>query len=126
MVCDLAETYNIFDYERLPVKRVAVFVCGLRENARVWKKMGYDDIDRKLQILMYDRINWIAWTKTEAAQNGGTPPEPLFSKIYGEKTESPDDTRRFESPEQFQEAWEKIRRQHGDNSGCIRPDNTIS
>lgn len=124
MVCDLAETYNIYNYEQLPVERAAVFVCGLREDARIWRVFGYKDIDREIQTMIYDKLNWIAWTKTEAAQDGQAPPERLFDKLFGEPKENPDAAMQFDSPEDFKRAWERIT--HGNNDrGRIRPDNTI-
>ena len=35
LICDLAETYQIYDYRRLPVQTVAVFSLGLRDNSRI-------------------------------------------------------------------------------------------
>lgn len=41
MICDLAETYRIYDYQRLPVKYLAILVAGLRVDSRVeCKRMG--------------------------------------------------------------------------------------
>lgn len=126
MVCDLAETYNIYNYEQLPVERVAVFVCGLRDNARVWQKLGKNNIDRELLVLIYDKLNWIAWTNTEAAHNGEAPPPRLFDKLFNIEQQEPDDeTVKFDSPEDFKTAWERIKNGN-DNRGRICPDNTIS
>ena len=38
VICDLAETYSIFDYKSLPVLTVATFCVGLRENSRIKMK----------------------------------------------------------------------------------------
>lgn len=35
LICDLAETYHIYDYRSLPVKLVATLSAGLRENSRI-------------------------------------------------------------------------------------------
>ncbi len=35
LICDLAETYGIYNYEELPPIRAAVLACGLRANARI-------------------------------------------------------------------------------------------
>ena len=34
LICDLAETYHIFDYRSLPVKLVATLSAGLRDDSR--------------------------------------------------------------------------------------------
>lgn len=38
MICDLAETYRIYDYRSLPVKYLAILVSGLSEDSRVGMK----------------------------------------------------------------------------------------
>ena len=38
-MCDLAETYHIYDYESLPLSKVAIFSVGLRANSRIKMKM---------------------------------------------------------------------------------------
>lgn len=35
LICDLAETYQIYDYRSLPVKLVATLSAGLRDNSRI-------------------------------------------------------------------------------------------
>ena len=35
LICDLAETYGIFDYRQLPADQVAVFAFGLRDDSRI-------------------------------------------------------------------------------------------
>ena len=103
MICDLAETYHIYDYTQLPVKLVAVFVFGLPEQARVWKHFGARNMDRELLVLIYDNLNWRVWSHTEDGVNGVNRPERLYTKLYGEKV-----TRQeveFEKPEDFKKEW---------------------
>lgn len=40
VICDLAETYHIYDYRALPVMTLAVLCCGLRDNSRIKMKMA--------------------------------------------------------------------------------------
>lgn len=40
VICDLAETYHILDYNALPVPTLAVLASGLRENSRIKMKMA--------------------------------------------------------------------------------------
>ena len=35
LICDLAETYHIYDYRSLPVKLVATLSAGLRDSSRI-------------------------------------------------------------------------------------------
>ena len=39
VICDLAETYHIYDYRALPVTLLATLCCGLRENSRIRMKL---------------------------------------------------------------------------------------
>lgn len=42
VICDLAETYRIYNYRALPVETLAVLVLGLRADSRIKMKMsGY-------------------------------------------------------------------------------------
>ena len=39
MICDLAETYQIYDYRRVPGRLLGTLVAGLGANSRVKKKL---------------------------------------------------------------------------------------
>ena len=43
LICDLAETYRIYDYRQLPLLQVAVFAYGLRDH--LTKKEEKDEKD---------------------------------------------------------------------------------
>ena len=51
LICDLAETYNIYDYRRLPVLTVAVFSLGLRQNSRIKMIMSGNRITLEESLL---------------------------------------------------------------------------
>ena len=40
LVCDMAETYHIYDMRALPVETLATLACGLREDSRIKLKMS--------------------------------------------------------------------------------------
>ena len=40
VICDLAETYHIYNYKELPPLTVALFCDGLRDDARIKLKMS--------------------------------------------------------------------------------------
>ena len=89
LLCDLAETYGIYDMESLPVTKVATFACGLRGDARIMQIMTdkQSDIHTLLMASMVDRLSFLAWTKTKDAQNNRNRPESLVAKIYSKKPE---------------------------------------
>lgn len=39
MICDFAETYNIYNYRSLPARLAATLCVGLRNDSRVYKKL---------------------------------------------------------------------------------------
>ena len=40
LICDLAETYGVYDYESLPVQTVAALSIGLRGDSRIRMKLS--------------------------------------------------------------------------------------
>lgn len=40
LICDLAETYGIFDYKSMPARLIATLTAGLRENSRIKQKQS--------------------------------------------------------------------------------------
>lgn len=40
MICDLAETYHILDYRRVPARLLGTLICGLGENSRIQRAMS--------------------------------------------------------------------------------------
>ena len=49
LICDLAETYHVYDYKQLPLTTVAVFAYGLKDDSRI--KQALSD-----QVAPVDRI----------------------------------------------------------------------
>lgn len=107
LICDLAETYGIYDYRSLPIEMVATFSCGLRDYSRIKMKLAGVKYDLNTQVLVsiFDKVNWIAWTKTKSAEKGQGAPESLLNKLLEEKTEAEFET--FVDGESFLKEWNK-------------------
>lgn len=57
LICDMAETYHIFDVWSVPVPMFATLACGLRSNSRIKMKLaGYKYIPPELGIFMIHDI----------------------------------------------------------------------
>ncbi len=60
LICDLAETYGIYDYRQLPLRTVAVLSAGLRDDARIIKKANnverVPDMQLQLLAIIADRL----------------------------------------------------------------------
>lgn len=112
LVCDLAETYGIYDYRSLPLRKVATFSVGLRDNSRIKMKMNGMRIplNEVLLAAAVDRLSFLLWAKTEDGVNNTNKPKSILDELLGNEEFSDDG---FETPEEFLAAWNKITK--GDN-----------
>ena len=108
MICDLAETYGIYNYRQLPADRVAVFVYGLRNDSRI--KMAMADttlpLNTMLQAGILDRLSILIWQKTADAQTGKNRPASIVDLLTGNAQEP--ETVSFASGKEFEETRNKI------------------
>ena len=58
LICDLAETYGIYDYRQLPPMTVAALSVGLRDDSRIKMKMTDSrlTIEQMLMAIIADRL----------------------------------------------------------------------
>lgn len=105
-MCDMAETYHIYEYETLPVKTLAVLSSGLRDDSRIKMKInGMKSIP--LEIIAADAADTL---KLFVCAMSGTQERPtLFSDLRetGEKQETKkrNAIQAFDSEEDFKKAW---------------------
>ena len=100
--CDLAETYGIYDYERLPLSKVATFSCGLRENSRIMMKLADTRVttDTLLLASAVDHLGFIAWSKTEDAQHGNGRPKSIVNALI--RTQEASNNEVFTTADEFE------------------------
>lgn len=111
LVCDLAETYGIFNYKGLPLKLVAVLACGLREDSRIMMKMvsARADTDTLLLATIADNLRILAWQNTKDGQAGKNIPKSITNMLMG--AEDKQNNREYEiyaSGDDFKAAWKAI------------------
>lgn len=83
LICDLAETYNILDYKKLALNKLAILACGLRDDSRIKLKMS-DNILSPNQLLLagiQDRLSLIVYSKTKDAEKGINYPKLVFDNL---------------------------------------------
>ena len=117
LICDLAETYQIYDYRRLPLKMVAVFSFGLRENSRI--KMKMNDIEVPFETLLLagiqDKLNVLIWQQTKDGMNGRNYPASMLALLTkSQRRSKTSDLVGFESSEDFLKEREKLLRKEDD------------
>lgn len=108
LICDLAETYQIYDYKRLPPRMVAVFSLGLPSNSRIKMKMNGFKIPLNEMLLasMVDSLNILIWTKTKDGQKGKNQPKSVFNLLVNDQEESKVET--FDSGKDFELSRQRI------------------
>ena len=102
LICDLAETYGIFDYKALPVNMVALFSLGLRDNSRIKLKMAgqTQSNDTLLLALIYDNLT--------AYFSGKKPKTSMFDVLQNPTKVERRDYRSYSNGEAFDRARRRI------------------
>lgn len=117
LICDLAETYQIYDYRRLPLKMVAVFSFGLRENSRIKMKMNDIEVPFETMLLagIQDKLNVLIWQQTKDGMNGRNYPASMVALLTKSQQKSKaSDLVGFESSEDFLKERDKLLRKEDD------------
>lgn len=110
LICDLAETYHVYDYKSLPASLVATLSVGLRDDSRIKMKMSGAKVPLDTLILgmIADRIGNLIWSLSDEAKRGPKPPQ-FLEMIYGEEIKTAkSDVVTFNSPEDYEKARQKI------------------
>jgi hypothetical protein len=108
LICDLAETYHVYDYKQLPLQTVAVFAYGLKDDSRI-KQLLSDQIapvERVLLASMVDRLSMLLWIQSKDGQKGVNRPTSLTDFFIKKEKEDTREFMTFESPEDY-EAYRK-------------------
>lgn len=106
LVCDLAETYQIYDYKQLPLNQVAVFAYGLRDDSRIKQIMSDQIVSLEITLLanIVDRLSISLWLQTKDGQKGVNRPTSIAELLKKNHKEENDerDYLVFESGEDFE------------------------
>lgn len=107
LICDLAETYSIYDYKSLPARTVATFAIGLRDDSRTKMRLNEEKIPRSqfLLAVVADRLGLLCYAM---AGNKEHPPQSLLDMLLGIETEvkfNNSDIMAFDNPKEFDKAW---------------------
>lgn len=103
LVCDLAQTYGIYEYEKLPARKVAVLAFGLPKDARILMKLTDNRLtyDELMTAMNFDRLNWLCWAKSKDAQHGWNKPQSLAAKLMEKPKKIAQSVEGFKTPEDF-------------------------
>ena len=107
LLCDLAETYGIFDFNALPVETLAALSFGLRQNSRIKRKMaGALEVDEmELLAVIADNL-----TVIRSALLGQELSKTALMSMYIRESEKQQaqPIYKFKSSEAFKEAWDNV------------------
>lgn len=108
LICDLAETYQIYDYRSMPPSQVAIFASGLNTNSRIMMKISGSKapIDTILLAGIVDRLGLLVWSKTKDASLGMNQPKSILSGLF--ETDESNDVSAFTSGKEFEEERQRI------------------
>ena len=109
LICDLAETYGIYDYESLPLQTVAALSIGLRGDSRIKMKVANRKLtmSETLLAVIADHLALIFWTKTKDGQKNRNRPQSIREALEnGNKHDK--DILGFTSPEEFENMREQL------------------
>ena len=106
LLCDLAETYGVFDLRALPVPTLAVLAAGLREDSRIKTRLSGVSVPRKdlLIAAAVDRLSLLVWGMSEDAKRGTNRPKSVVAALMGEK-DSSGDVIAYDTADDFNAAW---------------------
>lgn len=109
LICDLAETYGLYDLRALPVSTLATLAVGLREDSRIKMCISGVKVSRMEMLLAaaVDRLSLLVWAKTENGRNNVNRPKSILDIILDEE-EQKSDVRSFASAEDFENEWARI------------------
>ncbi len=107
LMCDLAETYHIYDYRTFRPSVIARLAVGLRDDSRIKMKIAGAKVDMKTSLLamIADRLQILIWQKTEDGQKGRNVPESILENIYQDHSK---DAVKFDSAEDFETERKRI------------------
>lgn len=88
LICDLAETYSIYDYRRLPLKMVAVFSFGLKDDSRIKMKLNGMEVPFETMLLAsaVDRLSTLVWQQTKDGMDGKNYPLSIVAMLTNAQT----------------------------------------
>lgn len=109
LICDMAETYHIYNMEQLPVEYVAILANGLRDNSRIKMKAAGLRVDVMTLLLAHvaDNTAINVYAKTKDAKHGRNKPKSLVKALQTSNNPR-DHARQFDSGESFLEEWRRI------------------
>lgn len=123
LLCDMAQTYQIYDLRAVPVSTLARLACGLREDSRIRMSLSGTRLTVTETLLagIVDRLGQLVWMQSVDGQKGRNRPKSILELLQGKSSEEKQSTiLAFDTPEEFEAALKAARtggEPHGDGTG---------
>lgn len=108
LICDLAETYQIFNYRQLPSKLVATLAVGLRDDSRIKMKLEGNNhsFERILLVSILDHLKYLLWLNSDDGSKGTNKPKSLLNELLNVERKS--EYKVYNTPEEFEKERRRI------------------
>lgn len=105
LVCDLAETYQIYDWRSLPVRTVATLAAGLRDNSRIKMIMRGETVllETVLQAAIADGIRQLCWLNSEDGRKNINRPQYILNTLLNKEESAEPEIVTFNSGAELEE-----------------------
>ncbi len=108
LICDMAETYHVFNWRELPLRLAATLAIGLDAGSRTKRKLAGDAprLETMLLAAILDQLQILRWYQTEDGHKGKNPPELMAEKLM-RQNRKPEKQKPFDSAA-FEAKWRRI------------------
>nr|DAT56226.1 MAG TPA: protein of unknown function (DUF5361) [Caudoviricetes sp.] len=112
----MAEFYNIYDYKKLPLTTVAIFVAGLNDDSRLKRKLQNQKILFRDFLLagILDRLSLLVWAKTRDGQKNRNRPKMILDLLAKKEN----NFKTFNSSEDFETKRKELIKKIKGGSKC--------
>lgn len=110
LICDLAETYHIYDWKSYPLKLIATLAAGLRDDSRIKMRLAGCRVRPLffLSAMMADALNILVWQNTEDGHKGRNAPDRITRTLLGGADKENGNIAAFDTPEEFERRRKEI------------------
>lgn len=108
LICDLAETYGIYEYRAYSPLYIGTLAAGLRNDSRIKMKVSGErlSISQLLAAMTVDKLANLVWMQSKDGVKGRNKPVSVVEQLRGSASK-PSEIHGFDSPEEFQKAWQE-------------------
>lgn len=103
LICDFAETYQIYDYRSLPLRLVATLAAGLRENSRIKSAGAKASVTNTLLAMIADQLTAIRRILGDDIELPS-----IIGLLHGMEQEDKSKVKAYESGDAFMDAWQAL------------------